>query len=88
MRVKLLRDCDGPNPHFDRAKPAVRGLNWPYLDRTAGTVVNDRDAYLLCRGPEPLAEPYDDEAKAVHAAYLAQLNAEAPTLFEVSHEEQ
>lgn len=75
MKVKLLVDCDGPNPAFNRRKPVG-----PDNERTrtvpAGTEIEDPHAGYLCLAEpeteEVRAEPLDEEAKAFVAEKLAQ----------------
>lgn len=70
MQVRLIKDCFGPNPNFDKRKPA--GLENPReITVPKGTILDDPMAYIHCRGEDPNAEPYDDEAKKNHAEYLA-----------------
>jgi hypothetical protein len=66
MKVKLLVDCEGPNPKFNKRR-AVSEANLPHRTIPAGTEIEDDDAWFLCL-PEPetqeiRAEPIDDEAK-------------------------
>jgi hypothetical protein len=65
MKVKLVRDCWGPNPAFNSRRPLDRENNWPELVVSAGTEIEHPQAWMLCldKGEFPAeAEPVDDEA--------------------------
>lgn len=80
MKVRLLRDTDGPNPMFNAkeySKARAERRKYPYhhsIIIPKGTEIDHPDAHIHCRpgvnNAPPLAEPVDDEAKAEHAAYL------------------
>lgn len=85
MKVRLLVDCEGPNPHFDPTQPADE-LNPHTIPIPAGTEIEDKHAWLLCF-PEfgaatGRAEPIDDEAKR-RIAFEAKRNARLKTAQEV-----
>lgn len=74
MQVKLILDSEGPNPLFNPSKPA--GDDNPHSRIIpAGTIVEDPEAFYLCR-PDyegvTRAEPFDEEAKAVHERWVAK----------------
>lgn len=75
MKVKLLVDCEGPNPKFDRHK-AVGPDNPLDVTIPTGTIIEDDDAWMLCL-PEPesgdvRAEPVDEEAKDLAEQAIAR----------------
>lgn len=81
MKVKLLRDADGPNPDYSheeavRAYKAGDIYDIPHtIVIPAGTILDHPDAHIHCQhgygNEEPLAEPVDDQAKARYKLYLA-----------------
>lgn len=71
MQVILIKDCLGPNPDFNPNKPVDYETNNPERVVPKGTILSDPMAFYHCRGDDPNAEPYDDEAKANQARYLA-----------------
>ena len=80
MKVKLLRDAEGPNPDYSqeeavRAYKAGEIYNVPQsIVIKAGTILDHPDAHIHCQhgygNEEPLAEPVDDQAKARYDLYL------------------
>ncbi len=68
MKAKLIRDADGPNPEFDR-KQKVSPTNQPHVVIPKGTIIEGEKAYRLCQGPNPVAEPEDEECKAAMVDY-------------------
>lgn len=83
MKVKLLRDCEGPNPEFDAdEKRAVEQLGEIYtiphtITIPAGTVIDHPQAHLLCRNgymnAAAQAEPVDEPAKARYQQWLESM---------------
>lgn len=65
MRVRLITDCKGPNPDFNPRLKPDRKTNCHEIDRPKGTEIEHPDAWMLCVGSEPVAEPLDDEAKTL-----------------------
>lgn len=71
MQVVISVDnAFGPNPDFDSSQN-ISAANWPEVAIPRGALIDHPDAYLLCQGSDPRAEPFDDEAKAIHAEYMA-----------------
>ncbi|ADG70067.1 hypothetical protein Plim_4260 (plasmid) [Planctopirus limnophila DSM 3776] len=68
MKAKLIRDADGPNPDFD-PKQKVSATNQPHVVIPKGTIIEGEKAFRLCQGSNPVAEPEDDDCKAVIAEY-------------------
>lgn len=74
MKVRLLRDCLGPNPDYDENAAAAALQNGkvytvlPERTRPAGIEIETPTCHRLCRvgvgNLKPCAEPIDDEAKA------------------------
>lgn len=62
MKVRLIRDCTGPNPQFNPRKP-VSKENPFETARPNGLEIESPDAWLLCVGSDPVAVPIDDEAR-------------------------
>lgn len=74
MKVRIIRDCTGPNPEHDpRQKPGPG--NWPHRPIPIGTEIEDPDAWHLClpQGGQPaVAEPLDTEAHDKVTAFQAK----------------
>ena len=70
MQVRLIKDCFGPNPKFDKTRLAGPG-NPREVTVPKGTILDHPLAFMHCRGEDPNAEPFDDEAKQHEADYQA-----------------
>ncbi len=75
MKVRLIKNCEGPNPAYNPKKPKDEVTNWPVIPKLKGTVIDHPDAHYLTYGEDPNAEPVDEEAKAKFEVY--QKNREA-----------
>ena len=80
MRIRLIREADGPNPAYDAkhaaSAEAAGGLyDVPHtITLPVGTELEDRHAWMHCvpghRNQPPIAEPVDDAARAKVARWL------------------
>jgi hypothetical protein len=82
MRVKLIKDCLGPNPNYDWTKTQEQQPHTPcQIPVAAGKVLDGKRAYIhIVNG---LAEPEDDEARDWAEAHGLRVAAREAAVAEI-----